>query len=131
MVSLLLLLGALLASAPEDDEGSAQSVNVIMPGPLFHQALPEVVAVLETSGTRSRQVLLAAVVELPEEAVATLKLQEDEIVAEMQAYLRSLGPKDLAGFEGMERLRIAAVAIVNRHIAPSRARNVLFTRLLY
>jgi flagellar basal body-associated protein FliL len=130
LASLLLLAGAVLATAPSDKSG-ARSVSAAMPGPLFHHALPEVVAVLGSSGAKSHHVLLAAVVELSEEAVATLNAKELEVVAEVQAHLRTIERKELAGVDGMERLRLALLAIVNRHIAPARARTILFTRLLY
>ena len=130
MGSLLLLVGAVLATAPAD-KGGARAVSAVMPGPLVHHVLPEVVAVLGLSGAKPHHVLLAAVVELPEEAVATLDAQELEVVAEVQAHLRTIERKELAGAEGMERLRLTVLAIVNRHIAPARARTILFTRLLY
>lgn len=119
---------AVLAVA--DGRGGARAVARPMPGPIAYHLLPDLVADLKSSRSRPHYVQLSTVVELPQEALESLREKEVEIVAAIQARLRDLYKTDLIGSAGVERLRSDVQTVVNAHIAPTRVRAVLFTRFL-
>jgi flagellar basal body-associated protein FliL len=126
--SLLLAAAAVLSTLP-GEKGGSRAVTVAI-GAIGYHVLPEFVADLKTSRSKSHYLQLAAVLELPEEALARLRANETAILSEIQTRLRELQREDLAGAAGLERVRRDIAEVVDRHIAPSQARDVLFTKFL-
>ncbi|MGE5441814.1 MAG: flagellar basal body-associated protein FliL [Bacteroidota bacterium] len=126
--SVLLAAAAVLSALPTE-KGGSRAVTVAI-GSIGYHVLPEFVADLRTSRSRSHYLQLAAVLEVPEEALARLQAEETRILSDVQTRLRELQREDLAGAAGLERVRRDIAEVVDRHIAPSRARDVLFTKFL-
>ncbi|MBK8176878.1 MAG: flagellar basal body-associated FliL family protein [Rhodospirillales bacterium] len=124
------LLATSLLVVSDHSDGAAQGVSLPVAGPIIQQELPEFVADLDASGARSHYLQIAIVVELPQEAVSRLKEEQAQILSEVQSYLRDLNRRDLFGSAGIERVRVDVRAIVDRHIAPTRTRDVYFTKFL-
>ena len=127
-VSVLLAAVSVLSALPAE-KGGARAVTVAIGSTSYHP-LPDLVADLKTSGSRSHYLQLAAVLEVPEEALARLRAEETRILSDVQTRLRELQREDLAGAAGLERVRRDIVEVVDRHIAPARASGVLFTKFL-
>ena len=127
-VSVLLAAASVLSALPAE-KGGARAVTVAI-GSISYHPLPDLVADLKTSGSRSHYLQLAAVLEVPEEALARLRAEETRILSDVQTRLRELQREDLAGAAGLERVRRDIVEVVDRHIAPARASGVLFTKFL-
>jgi flagellar basal body-associated protein FliL len=126
--SVLLAAVSVLSALPAE-KGESRAVTVAI-GSVSYHPLPEFVADLKTSRNRSYYLQLATVVEVPEEALARLQAEEAHIVSDVQTRLRELQREDLAGAAGLERVRRDIAAVVDRHIAPSRVSEVLFTKFL-
>ncbi len=127
-VSVLLAAVSVLSALPAE-KGGARAVTVAIGSTSYHP-LPDLVADLKTSGSRSHYLQLAAVLEVPDEALARLRAEETRILSDVQTRLRELQREDLAGAAGLERVRRDIVEVVDRHIAPARASGVLFTKFL-
>jgi flagellar basal body-associated protein FliL len=125
----VLLAAASVLSALPAEKGGSRAVTVAI-GSISYHLLPEFVADLKTSRSRSHYLQLTAVVEVPEEALARLQAEETHILSDVQTRLRELQREDLAGAAGLERVRRDIAEVVDRHIAPARARGVLFTKFL-
>jgi flagellar basal body-associated protein FliL len=101
--SVLLAAAAVLSALPTE-KGGSRAVTVAI-GSIGYHVLPEFVADLRTSRSRSHYLQLAAVLEVPEEALARLQAEETRILSDVQTRLRELQREDLAGAAGLERVR--------------------------
>jgi Flagellar basal body-associated protein FliL len=128
--SVLLAAASVLSALPAEKGGSRAVTVAIAIGSISYHLLPEFVADLKTSRSRSHYLQLTAVVEVPEEGLARLQAEETRILSDVQTRLRELQREDLAGAAGLERVRRDIAEVVDRYIAPARARGVLFTKFL-
>lgn len=128
--SLVLAAAAVVAALPPEEKGGVNSVAAPVAGQITYHVLPEFIADLKTSRTKTHFVQIAAVVGIPEESVGRVRDSEPMIIADLQACVRDLQRQELSGSAGIERLRAMLISIVDQHIAPANAREVLFTRFL-
>jgi hypothetical protein len=129
LVASILLAGTSVISATRVEKAGARVVAVAV-GSTASFVLPEIVADLRPSRSKSHYVQLAAVIEVPEEALHTIQTGEGHVLSEVQSLLRDLQREDLAGAAGIELVRRGIRAVVDRHIAPARTQAVLFTKFL-
>ena len=78
--SVLLAAAAVLSALPAE-KGGSRAVTVAI-GSIGYHVLPEFVADLRTSRSRSHYLQLAAVLEVPEEALARLQAEETRILSD-------------------------------------------------
>jgi Flagellar basal body-associated protein FliL len=128
LVASLMLAAATVIATIHGERGGA--VTVALGGSTSYHVLPEFVTDLKTSRSRPHYLQLAAVVEVQEEAVGKLQAQELRILSDVQTRLRDFQREDLAGTAGLERVRRDIAAVVDRHIAPARVCEILFTKFL-
>ena len=126
----LLLTSAILLLVLGNSANGPHAVTVTITGATSYHELPEFLADLSSSRTRTHYLQLAAVVEIADNGLAQLQEQQPLIIAEVQMALRDLRKQDLAGAAGIERLRSVLAGIVDRHIAPASVTSVLFTKFL-
>jgi hypothetical protein len=129
-VASLMLAAATVIATIHGEKGGARAVTVALGGSTSYHVLPEFVTDLKTSRSRPHYLQLAAVVEVQEEAVGKLQAQELRILSDVQTRLRDFQREDLAGTAGLERVRRDIAAVVDRHIAPARVCEILFTKFL-
>jgi flagellar FliL protein len=119
------LIGALGEAREAAEEAAAPS------GPPVYFEMPEMMVDLKPGRRRREFIKVAVVIELAEEE-DKLRLQEFQprILDSFQSYLRDQARADLVGKAGAERVRLEFLTVVNDHMAPARARNVLFNKIL-
>ena len=101
------------------------------PGPPVYFELPEMMVDLKPGKNRRFYITLIVVMELAgEEDKARLQEFQPRIIDSFQSYLRDQARADLVGKAGAERVRLELLTIVNDLMAPARARNVLFNKIL-
>lgn len=101
------------------------------PGPSVYFELPEMMVDLKSGKRRRDFITLTMVVELGgEDDKARLQELQPRIVDAFQSYLRDQARADLVGKAGAERVRLEFLTTVNDLMAPARARNVLFNKIL-
>lgn len=111
------------------EKGGARAVAVAV-GQTASFLLPEIIADLRTSRNKPHYIQLAAVIEVPEEALHKLQTGEAHVLSDVQSLLRELQREDLAGAAGIELARSGIRAIIDRQITPAQTHAVLFTKFL-
>lgn len=124
--ALAFLVAAVLVSAPN----SGSEVTLVLDGPSRFHELPKLMTDIRPGRKRQHFVSVEMVVETDASGTELLASHETEVLDALQALLRDYDRADLAGRVGAQRLRADVTHVVNRILAPARARSVLFRQLI-
>ena len=105
------------------------ALSVALPAPAVYHELPQLLTDIRP-GRRPHYVKATVVVEIGADAAAALSERETAVVDAIRALLRDYDRSDLVGEAGLRRLRADVLIVINRVLAPTRARSVLFRELL-
>ncbi len=117
------------AAAVLVDPSSRPATNVAAPAAPALYELPPLLTDLRPS-RRQHFISTTIVVEIDADAAAVLAQRETQVIDALRSLLRDYERTDLAGESGASRFRADAVVVINRVLAPARARTVLFKELL-
>ena len=117
------------AAAVSVDPSSRPATHVEAPAAPAHYELPPLLTDLRPS-RRQHFISTTIVVELDADAADVLAQRETQVIDALRSLLRDYERTDLAGESGASRFRADAVVVINRVLAPARARTVLFKELL-
>ena len=116
-----------LATAPADAEERAPA---LASAPLYYD-LPDLLVELETGGEVPILLKISATLEVKDEAtLGRLNAVMPRVLDNFQIYLSELGPEDLQGSAGFDRVSEALLLRVNAAIRPAQIRDVRLMEVL-
>lgn len=125
-ISVLASGASIVAASQETGNG----VTLVLNAPAHYYELPKLLTDIRPEKKRQHLATATMIVEISEDDVETLESKLTEIMDSLQAVVRDYERADLIGRDGAQRLRSDALLIINRALAPSRARGLLFKEFL-
>ncbi len=115
------------AQAPAEAQERAPTLAA---APLYYE-LPDLVVQLETGGEMPSVLKITATLEVADEAaLGRLHRAMPRVLDNFQVYLSELGPEDLQGSAGFDRVSEALLLRVNAAIRPAQIRDVRLMEVL-
>ena len=118
-------LDGLLGVEPEEEV-----VVVIPPGPPVYHEMPQIVTDLKKVSSRTNYLKIKVVFEIVSRDKPLLEGAEIKVTDKLQTWLRSQTRKELAGGEGIEKMRLKIEKLANEVLAPAKVESVLFREVL-
>lgn len=101
------------------------------PKPAYYHELPEMVVNLSSKETRSQFLKMKIALEVSDESVAqAMQPNLPRVLDLFQIYLRELRAEDLAGSQGIYRLKEELLKRINIAVHPSRVNRILFKEII-
>lgn len=123
------------ADAKETKPGAQEQLvdkdgKPIVGAPIYYD-LPEFLVNLNTGGKQTSFLKMRITLELPDQAAVTaVEVNLPKVVDSFNTYLRELRSSDLSGSAGVYRLRDELLIRINKTIAPSQVKSILFREIL-
>lgn len=120
------------AEAAEAEEAEEEEVAmVVMPEDVVFVDLPDLLVNLNVTGKRLRFLKVVTALEVASEEMAEVVRQlTPRVLDSLHLYFRSVEPEELAGPQGVYRIKEDLLVRINDAIRPAKVRDVLVKELL-